>query len=374
MSGISIWEEFVLRKTLLVLLTLVLLLAAGCTKIPAAATGRVVRSDGTGIPDVQIQCWYKDGYFEVNTDANGFWSVSGVVGVVNVKAVKEYWTFTPEQATLDVSDGTARMLTFSGKCSLTGRLVVSTSRSDLILMNVDGTGQQVFWQKGSSPDLSPDGTKVICLDGPSGVSAFSVPDGSSIWAAPDGLYPCWSPDGKRAAFMLPDMLDIYSICVWNADGTSQTTILTLSPGDVVRGLVWSTRGIVYAVNDKVLVISEDSSGWKPPVELTPLAGCNPDGLAVSPDGSCLALYQSDGTLIVYRFGDGKAVTFEIRDGIRSLSWSPDGSLFTVATGAGLDIMDLKLDHYFAGDNTVTTTTEKFLDSKVLDLNSVRWHQ
>ena len=147
-----------------------------------------------------------------------------------------------------------------------------------------------------SPELSPDGRRVVTMQGPIGSSEIWLQEGihrSRLTFDPaDDRYPVWSPDGARVAFS-SNRSGSYDLYEKAADGSAKEQLLLQSP-DLKRPNSWSPDGrfLLYwaAQNGGDLMALPLAGGRKPFV----FAGTPFDEQqgVFSPDGKWVA-YQSD---------------------------------------------------------------------------------
>ena len=71
--------------------------------------------------------------------------------------------------------------------------------------------------RGSEPDWSPDGRKLVYMPPNGGVATIGV-NGKGRRFLTNGLLPAWSPDGKRIAFNRWPPNNIFTVWVMNAEG------------------------------------------------------------------------------------------------------------------------------------------------------------
>lgn len=149
-------------------------------------------------------------------------------------------------------------IAYSSNCNHTN-ITPITCRSDVYVMNADGSNKTNITRNGSSnlsPSWSPDGKKLVFASAaafsfqePSAINIFVInADGTGLnrlTASPDGttrfignVAPQWSPDGKKIAF-ISDREGNPDIYIMNADGSSQTRITnTISDNGYASALSW----------------------------------------------------------------------------------------------------------------------------------------
>ncbi len=144
-------------------------------------------------------------------------------------------------------------------------------RTDVWVMNPDGSGAHIVQPFGRNPAWSPDGSRLVALFRFESLVHLGVmpADGS---AAPVPLlqsgmnnFPAWSPDGSRIVFDTAGAAGTSDIAVINADGsnlinlTNSREILNVTPGwspDGQRLVLASDRDGDY----EIYVMNADGSG------------------------------------------------------------------------------------------------------------------
>jgi Tol biopolymer transport system component len=166
------------------------------------------------------------------------------------------------------------------------------------LMKQDGTEKRQLTTFGAFPDISPDGSKVVFMGGPSGsnnIDIWAVDIGTGnlarLTTAPafDG-FPAWSPDGSRIVYESPDPLTGI-VQLWLIDADGSPTQLTFDPASKDQVPDWSPDGakIAYVANvpgrrgGDIWVINADGTSPHP---IT--SGADLLGTAWSPDGTQIA--------------------------------------------------------------------------------------
>jgi Tol biopolymer transport system component len=215
----------------------------------------------------------------------------------------------------------------------------------------------------SSPAISPDGSRVAVVMGPTAsrdIWLLDVARGSSTRFTFDPArddYPVWSPDGKNIAFSSNrgGQLDLY---IKPADGSGEEKLL-LKTGEPKLGGRWTKDGrflLFYSFGQKT---SEDMWALPFPGESKPVLLLQTQFremvARVSPDGRWLA-YTSDesGTLENYvrpftpdaPAGTGAKWLVSKAGGIRPI-WRPDGKeLFYLTVTGSVMAVDIETSKGF----------------------------
>ncbi|HSP06776.1 MAG TPA: Tol-Pal system beta propeller repeat protein TolB [Acidobacteriota bacterium] len=193
----------------------------------------------------------------------------------------------------------------------TSRIAYSSDRSgnrDVWIMDYDGYNQQAITVSKTlnlSPDLSPDGKKVVftsyrTAEGTIGQNlvVYFIYEGKKVNLFGGGTLnsaPAWSPDGKRVAFTsnVKGNTDIYEI---NADGSGLRQI-TFTRG-IDTSPAWNPRsGEIAFTSDRsgapmIYVMNEDGTNER---RLTFVGEYN-ESAAWSPDGTKLAYVSRSGAI------------------------------------------------------------------------------
>jgi TolB protein len=250
-----------------------------------------------------------------------------------------------------------------------GQIVWTDASFNIVLSNPDGSNQHVVVPNHpsvttpvvyNSPDLSPDGKKIVMAGSRAGAQRSSQlyiagSDGSAPRRAAESgtiqYWPRWSPDGTQIACAeLEGANGVRDLVVMDADGSSPKVII----GNADRPS-WSPDGLslLFQSSGKIMVINTDRS------QLRALA----DGVGPgvwSADGSQIAFQQvqSRGVRVLKTGGTSQTVT----DAAVSLqSWSPDGRhLLVIASPSGNPPGDLQVI------DAATGAVQQTLASNVVD--------
>jgi TolB protein len=130
-------------------------------------------------------------------------------------------------------------------------------RSEMWLMNADGSGQHWIGLLGFAPRWSPDGTRFVyqtTLTGAPDIYTCAIDgtDAQPLFASPlgDGN-PDWSPDGEKIVFTIFDEADLgsYEIWVMNSDGTGAVPLTQNSVYDDLAR--WSPDGSMLSFHSNL---------------------------------------------------------------------------------------------------------------------------
>jgi Tol biopolymer transport system component len=180
-------------------------------------------------------------------------------------------------------------------------------RDAIWVMNADGSGQtQVTHSSYPSydPAFSPDGSKIVFVNGSSGFQLWVTNiDGSNqkaLTTGPDSDFtPVWSPDGSKIVFRR-QLSNAVHIFVMNAADGSGPTDVSKDPNAQDYGPEWSPDGRMIAFFSSpswgIWVMNVDGSGRKQLSSPPPtLADETP---AWSPDGTKIAFFRGHDSIWV----------------------------------------------------------------------------
>ena len=222
-----------------------------------------------------------------------------------------------------------------------GRFERGQVRSDLWVMQADGSGKMKLASDAESPTWSPDGSRLAYVRDIGNIHIRILDsnggnDHRLTGPALNAIQPAWSPDGSRIAFV---SLGPNQIRVINQDGTG---LLNLTNGVAQEdGPVWSPDGSRIAFNtgpsdqpleSEVAVVNPDGSG-RTTLTNHPGFDLDPDW---SPDGQQIVYVRTDASdnEIYVMNSDGSGPT-NISNRPGSFESSPDwGSHAPAAAGVG----------------------------------------
>lgn len=197
---------------------------------------------------------------------------------------------------------------------------VAGQETQIMLMNVDGSGQTLLTDVPNASDLrwSPDGTK-LAYSTSQRVVIFNT-DGSGVVTLPgEAKQPTWSPDGMRLAFARVDT-DTTNVYVMGVDGSG---VRRVAAGGYRPS--WSPDGRRIAFSRfapdgfDIYTVAPDGSAL---TQVTNLGGYA--GMPVwAPDGSTIAFRHNTGLSIVSADGNGARSIVFPPGGPGEPSWSPD---------------------------------------------------
>jgi Tol biopolymer transport system component len=295
----------------------------------------LINSDGTGnkkLTDGNYEVWSPSGTriafknkntYVINVDGTGMVEVPGVYQLDKVA-----WSPNEQQLVYrSYAEASSGNETSAG--------------SDLYVINLDGTNKinltNVPYRQGHGfgsfdPKWSPDGSKILFQQSPSGSSPADLyvvnSDGTGKVALTDTTDSYWnseqewSPDGSKIAYRGGQLDPIILI---NPDGTGKTTLTDGTNG----GPKWSPDGtqIAYSIStggysQDIYIINVDGTGK---LNLTNNNGsANSYRPTWSPEGSRLSFLQNPGSVYLINVnGTGKInITESITNGAGVPSWSP----------------------------------------------------
>jgi dipeptidyl aminopeptidase/acylaminoacyl peptidase len=214
-------------------------------------------------------------------------------------------------------------------------------RTGIGLVDADGGNLVVLEGTATGLAWSPDGSRLAfslanALDPASAPEIFVAgADGSERHRIGRGSAFAWSPDGSRVAIAEPNRIILH-----DPEDGQDIGRLPL-PLTSVSELTWSPNGSALALSAAgpdsgrdVYVVASDTG------KLTRLTGRGVnDSPSWSPSGNRLVFNTPDG--VVLSDADG-ADERKLSDGRIAAPWSPDGIFLLIARYGGLDLFDLRL--------------------------------
>lgn len=187
-------------------------------------------------------------------------------------------------------------------------------RTDIWMMNADGTGRTNLTRTGdideTEPAWSPDGRSIAYIAGPNRRLTIISADGLGTHSIFDDLAsPSWSPDGLSLAALWSDGTDTYvfDLDLW----TGSHRILADADLEPAMEPVWGPSGAL-------VVVSSRSEWYRDPVTGELVEGEQNEIVVDTPTGFGDDVVVSAGTP-----GSERATTLEDD---RAPAWSPDGSM------------------------------------------------
>jgi len=250
------------------------------------------------------------------------------------------------------------------------RILFSRARersSAIVAVNADGSDEVTLLSGDglSSPDLSPDGTRIVFIGtvpppDPRPTLHLMSADGSGVTELPwDALDARWSPDGREIAFTGTTLDDFTGLFVMPAEGTQPEWITgELDAGDVFRP-AWSPDGQRIAFTR---ASGRDLYGEpEPPLRVWVIGrdGREPAPLAGTDEGA-YPEWSSDDRIAFLGFSQGRVRGIETIRGDDATAttildlelstapwpvlqdWSSDGSLLLFTRDTGADRSDIFL--------------------------------
>jgi TolB protein len=261
--------------------------------------------------------------------------------------------------------------------SLRGKVLFTSNRTayghnnptNIWVMDADGSNARQISDSPtgvSAPDLSPDGTRIVYLDGTSVMTMNA--DGTNPTQV--NKYPAtyrqpkWSPDGTRILYAVGTVgVDKAELYTMRPDGSDVVKVFS-QPGGAAGGS-WSPDGtrLAVVVGDNPYTTASEAALWSVTLtdgKATKVADGS-YGTAWSPDGKRIAFSRSvqASSSVCPMGGTPCSEIFTIAaDGsdLRQVStgdpkyqvapvWSPDGTrlLYTLVSGTSADIYSMRLD-------------------------------
>ncbi|HLK45125.1 MAG TPA: hypothetical protein VKT18_04020, partial [Acidimicrobiales bacterium] len=176
---------------------------------------------------------------------------------------------------------------------------------------------------GTDPEFSPDGTKLVYVDGSGKIETCTVAGScaSPSGALQTGVQPAWSPDGTKIAYSTGN-----GISVMNTAGAVLAT-LTSTAADAHP--TWSPDGTQIAFDRSGSLYTVTYPGGVVSAAITTNNATSDSDPNWSPDGLSLAFQGTTGghthiLVVSVSGGDATQVTPSSTDDESAPSWSPDG--------------------------------------------------
>jgi Tol biopolymer transport system component len=198
------------------------------------------------------------------------------------------------------------------------RIVFVRNRSELWVMNADGSGQRKLASSAVAPSWSPD-SRLLAYVGAGSKLVFARLDGSARFVVRGGASPYWSPNGSLIAFSR-EARDRIDLVVVRSDGHGLRTVRRGA-----RPLGWSPRGeIAFTYGSGVGLIGVNGRHARRLLRSVPYT------LAWSPDGRRLAFVDEEGLHVAS--ASGRTIRRLPPKGAASPTWSPDSRWLAVVSG------------------------------------------
>jgi Tol biopolymer transport system component len=227
-----------------------------------------------------------------------------------------------------------------------GTRIVYSHKSEIWVVNADGTDPKKLLDNGQFAAWSPDGTRIAFISKNNAIWLMNTDNSSKRELIHDAGAQTltWSPDSTKIAFSSPSSSIVTPPGIWiiNVDGSNQKR-LTSNPQDFWPA--WSPDGtkIAFYSNSgrktNIWIMNADGSDRKSLTE--PNADYCP---AWSPDGKIT--FQHNGSFWVMNAdGSNQRILVPMTANIASLAWSRDGTriAFVAGVGEGNDIFVMDAD-------------------------------
>jgi Tol biopolymer transport system component len=200
------------------------------------------------------------------------------------------------------------------------RIVFVRNRSQLWVMNADGSGQRKLASSGAAPSWSPDSRRLAYIGAGSKLVVARVQGRPRVVVRGGSSRPSWSPDGRLIAFSR-EVGDRVDLAVVRGDGRGLRTVRRNA--DL---LGWSPRGEIAFVGKYGGAVSLIGANGR---HARRLLRSVPYALAWSPDGRRLAFVDRGGLHVAS--STGRSIRRLPPKGAASPAWSPDSRWLAVAS-------------------------------------------
>ncbi len=211
----------------------------------------------------------------------------------------------------------------------------------IYVINADGSGIPIKIADGFSPEISPDGTRIVYSDTNYDLTVIDLASFTERILVEDlyADYPTWSPDGTKIAYEGSDpCIDVLKcVNVIDADGTGEpvpiTDVLSYHPSWSPDGTRIAFEGRCTTFATCIFIVKADGSGNPTQITNMPLMGdpaWNPT--LVNGQEQIAASRGDEGTygdiwLLTNHGGDWQSEPFITGESAVNSAWHPDGNLF-----------------------------------------------
>lgn len=282
----------------------------GKLEITSSTTGDSMDPDGYTVT--------VDGDSVNAVDANGTVDISELqegsydVELTGVRANCEVDGDNPQA--VDVTGGDTESLSFDVVCeeALVNKIAYTNytgTNKEIFLMDMDGSNSEQLTNgtdRLSYPNISPDGTKILFLKKPGGVTSnwqyfvmdadgtnqtelTTAAEGAAISTTPSAS---WSPDGSKILF-ITDRDGNPEIYKMNADGTNQEQLTDNSAKELLHNNAFSADG------SKFVFASDRASGGDVNIFIADADGSNVQQVTDNSNRDSEASWSPDGSKIAF---------------------------------------------------------------------------